>query len=436
MVDTMKELQQLGNDITTTRSHFLELKRRKQGGLESLKEQRLKLLEEIKSERMKIDDNLDKMETDLLKEVNEAFNKKEEKLDLTGQEVDATISSLEDILQKVNASEVSNDSERFVQIKIGQKRKEADERRLKRLGKAKDEVPVCFQPANEALKSNWIGQVTTNTYVESAELLDSFDVRTRDDKETCRIHDMCISPDGNIVMTDYNNKRIKKVNNSYKVVSSLILEDNPACICRVDESLMAVTLINKKKVQFVSQNSPMKLEQSFRVGDRCRGIACKDELIYVSCGGSKKRKEGVGHLEVYNASGSMVASYYDNIEYPLYISAPTWAPQVYISDQRRGVVVFDKDIILRDFVLSETPSYDEPQGICWLNENTLCLTCYKSNTVVQVLRDGSVKKVLLTKIDGIENPYSLCFDDAKTRLFVSFNRSNTVKVFNLELRTI
>jgi hypothetical protein len=106
-----------------------------------------------------------------------------------------------------------------------------------------------------------------------------FNLRIEDDKKLCWITDMGMCEDGCIVMSDYNNKRIKKINESFHVVSSLKVRDNPFGICQVGTSLLAVTLINNRKVHFISQKETMELQQSFKVGDICRGIAYNDGMI-------------------------------------------------------------------------------------------------------------------------------------------------------------
>ncbi|XP_060567659.1 uncharacterized protein LOC132726365 [Ruditapes philippinarum] len=435
--ETSHELQRLENAIESIHTSSQGLKSRKQNDLKRIQQERSQLLQEIKSERQKINDKLDKMEEALLQKVRNTFDVKEKNVVSTIHEIDGTITSLDENLQRVKAARCENDSEKYVQLKMGLERKKLDESNLKLLDKTKTEETMRLEPANQITEQNIIGRVIKHKAVESVKLHGTFDIHLDDDKEICCIHDMCICSDGTMIMLDYNNKRIKKVDTSYKVIYVLNVADTPACVCQVNESLLAVTLINEKKVQFVTQKSPMKLETSFSVGDRCRGIAFKDRLLYVSCGGSKNKsyKEGVGHLEVYSISGSIVTSFYGKIEYPLFISAPSWSPELFIGDHRRGIVSLDSNRNLKDIVLYQAPDFQEPQGICWLDKDTLCVAFYVSHTVVQMSRDGLFKKTLLTEKDGIKKPYSLCFDEKTSRLVVSFNKSNTIKVFTLDFGT-
>ncbi|XP_053404033.1 transcription intermediary factor 1-beta-like [Mercenaria mercenaria] len=297
-----EELQQLETAISSLQTRFLALKQKKQKELDCSKREKDKLLQEIKSERKKINDQLDKMETELLNEVDASLKMKVQNIDSDIKEVEDTLASLGKDRQKIQAAKSENVSEKYVQVKLGHERQKVATDRLETLERSKKIGRLWFDPYHQITgsKNNIVGQIISYSAIEAERLFGEFDARIGTDGAIC-IEDMCLCESGSITMTDYDNKNIKKMNKSYSVTSFLTVNDNPFGICQIDMSLLAVTLTNKKKVQFISQKEPMTLHNSFNVGDRCRGVAYNGGLIYVCCGGSRDRKnnEGNGRIEVY-----------------------------------------------------------------------------------------------------------------------------------------
>lgn len=54
-------------------------------------------------------------------------------------------------------------------------------------------------------------------------------------------------------MVDYKNKRLKKLANAFTLTEHINLPDSPYVVCEVDNKMLAVTLINERKVQFATQ---------------------------------------------------------------------------------------------------------------------------------------------------------------------------------------
>lgn len=123
---------------------------------------------------------------------------------------------------------------------------------------------------------------------------------------------MCLTPSGKLIITDYNNNYLKKLRP--KIASKLKIVVS-CLIISLDNTRLALTLINFKKVQLVSQQS-LELKESFAVRDRCGRIACYEGQIYVYCGGSKNKQEGPGHIEVLKLKGELLRTYYEGISCP------------------------------------------------------------------------------------------------------------------------
>ncbi|XP_060563317.1 uncharacterized protein LOC132722774 isoform X1 [Ruditapes philippinarum] len=433
---TSEKLNLLEAELNTLQSRFKSLKQNKQEELENAKKEKSQLIKEIKSERKKINDHLDKMEMELLQEVDVSFQIKLQHIESCMKEVDANIASLQENMQKISAAKNENESEKYVQIKrVNERRKDANDCFEDLRGSRKTGSILRLEPNKYVTDSecNLIGNVLHLPLIE-AEKCSVINMRTKVDKESCLIFDMCMSEDGCIFVADYNNKYVKKMNDCFQIISSLKVTDNPYSICQIDSSMLAVTLINDKTVQFISQKEPIKLQQSFEVGDRCRGIAYNDGMIYVCCGGSKERTdEEVGHLEVYTISGQLLASYFDVIQCPSHVIISSLKMEIFVSDIYEGIFLFDKNRRLKPIPVDKK-LFSGHGRICEMYKGQICAGFFTSNNVLLMSTDGKDQVELLTGQDGLTKPIGLCFDNKTSRLFVSCYESDTLTVFTLKQR--
>ncbi|XP_053404030.1 uncharacterized protein LOC123554477 isoform X2 [Mercenaria mercenaria] len=433
--NSSEKLQQLETAINSLQTRFIALKQKKQKELDCSKREKDKLLHEIKSERKKINDQLDKMETELLNEVDASFKIKVQNIDSDIKKVEDTLASLGKDRQKIQAAKSENVSEKYVQVNLGYERKKIATDRLETLERSKKIGRLWFDPYRQMTgsKVNIIGQVINYSAVEVGSLTEEFDARVGDDNGICIINSIYLCADGDLVLTDYKNKRIKKMNKSYAIISFLNIDDNPFGICQIDMSLLAITLPNEKKVQFISNTEPMRLQKSFDVGDRCRGIAYNDGRIYVCCGGSRKRAEGVGHLEVYTISGALVKSFYSDMECPVKVTVSNWETEIYVCDGYGDLLIINEKHGNTRKIRKQDMKLVGIIGICWINESQLCIVGYTSMNIVLISCDGQVYEELLTEAHGLANTIDVCFDAKMSSLFVSTHRSNMIKVYKLKI---
>ncbi|XP_060584275.1 uncharacterized protein LOC132740401 [Ruditapes philippinarum] len=431
--ETSKKLKRLKADINTLQSRFHALKQNKQKELENAKTGKRQLIKEIKSERKKINDYLDMMEMKLLQEVDMTFQIKLKHIESNMKQVDERIAVLQESLKKINAAKQENESEKYVQIKLVNEEKKIAGESLEELERSRKTGTIRFEPYRQPTDSecNTIGNILHFPMIE-VEKCAEFNARLKDDKESCNIFGMCMCEDGCIIMTDYNNKCIKKMNDSFQIISSLNVTDNPVGICQIDSSLLAVTLMNDKTVQFISQKEPMKLQQSFKVGDRCRGIAYNDGMIYVCCGGFKDRDEGVGHLEVYTVSGKLVLSHYDKITHPGNVTISNTTNEIFVIDTQKGIlnIVENRRTRLRTFVKK---IFHDPFYICKINESQYCVAFFMTHNFLLMSHDGKDQVELPIREDGLKNPTCLCFDNKTSRLFVSCLESDKIMIYTLKI---
>jgi len=104
-------------------------------------------------------------------------------------------------------------------------------------------------------------------------------------EETSFIYDMCVLPNGQTLLADYNNKSLKLLNDKFTMISSHNLGKPPSSICYVGNSEVAVALNDENKkyvIQFIRVNDgSFEYTEAHKLGHGCSRIACHDGILFV-----------------------------------------------------------------------------------------------------------------------------------------------------------
>ncbi|KAL4222200.1 hypothetical protein ACF0H5_018237 [Mactra antiquata] len=142
-----------------------------------------------------------------------------------------------------------------------------------------------------------------------ATLVKEFGLRNQTDQETCSITGMCLLDDNIVVMTDAFNGNLKSLDSKYNLIECLELSGEPTDVCQTKRDEIAVVLLDKKAVQFVTvrDDGSMDLAGSFDVGIPSRFISMFEDELYLSCGGLKDKLPG--HIRKYDFTGNLVGKF-------------------------------------------------------------------------------------------------------------------------------
>ena len=147
------------------------------------------------------------------------------------------------------------------------------------------------------------------------------------------------------------------------------------------------------------------------MGDKCRGIAYNEKLLYVACGGLKYRGEGPGQVQVYDMAGNLLQTFMKDkhkkklFSIPFDIIVSECRTQLHIADRDNGIVTMNLDgtgpwkFTSRDM--------ENAIGICVVNNDDLIICGHDSNNVMLFDKNGQQKAVLLKEKNGIKQPISV-----------------------------
>ncbi|XP_052241788.1 uncharacterized protein LOC127851875 isoform X2 [Dreissena polymorpha] len=221
-----------------------------------------------------------------------------------------------------------------------------------------------------------------------------YNVRIPSDSFTCDISGICVLPDGQVLVADSYNERVKLLNQQYQVVSHWNMKSSPVDICLITPSEVAVavntinTHENIHEVQFITVNQGKLVPgRKFQLQHECRGIAHHQGDLFVTSG-----KE----LYKYSLNGKLICRLYEDFDYNTVRQcavSPT-GDRLYITSRNQNKLL----TLARDGTLLATytdPALDGPSGLHVTPAGQVLVCGDYSHTVLQVGWEGESKLATL-----------------------------------------
>ncbi|KAH3693457.1 hypothetical protein DPMN_080889 [Dreissena polymorpha] len=131
-------------------------------------------------------------------------------------------------------------------------------------------------------------------------------VRISSYSDECDITGICALPDGQVLVADLSNKRVKLLSQQYQVVSHWDVNAHPQAICLITPSEVAVAGNTSTigEVQFITVNQGKLVPgRKFQLQHECRGIGHHQGDLFVTSG-----KE----LYKYSLNGKLICRLYQD----------------------------------------------------------------------------------------------------------------------------
>lgn len=235
-----------------------------------------------------------------------------------------------------------------------------------------------------------------------------YDVKMEHDLRICNVTGCGFLDDGSLILTDYTNKRLKKITNQRKV-SFVDLPDQPSDMCHLGNGTNKVVACGGQTLHFVSIKGNMKVTRSVNLVHNCNGITYQDNHIYV-----------VDDTSVYRytiAGEKGLTLYKDKSAKVRFCHICANGKVLYITDEYSGLVTIDTTgKVLAKFT---DPELTEAQGVCVDSEDNVLVSGFESDTVIKVDSSGRKKLGTVIRDSGdISDPKCLCFVKERLQLYV------------------
>ncbi|XP_045172373.2 uncharacterized protein LOC123534268 [Mercenaria mercenaria] len=238
-------------------------------------------------------------------------------------------------------------------------------------------------------------------------------VRMQNDVKRCHISDTCQLHDGTVILTDYNNQKVKWLDMEYKVKSHCDLNACPTGICCTAHNEVAVKT-DKNKVQFISVDNSLSILRDISIeGGAYWGMAYTAGDLWVSTGSG---------VNVYNRSGTLLNSISNNVNGQKVFKSLSQhiavsRENVIVTDNSDGAVCLGRDGTVKSELRDRRLNYTK--GVCVSSDGNVFLSGLSSHNIVMFSGDGKCQGELLNQETGLTMPSSLYYDNKRNCLILT-----------------
>ncbi|KAH3879346.1 hypothetical protein DPMN_003248 [Dreissena polymorpha] len=251
-------------------------------------------------------------------------------------------------------------------------------------------------------------------------------VKIPSDSYTCQIKAVCALPNGQVLVADCYNDKVKLLNQQYQVVSHLDVRDEPWDMCLITPTEVAVAM--DYEVQFITvSQSQLAKGRKLKLQYEGTGIAHNQGDLYICFGTA---------LYKFTLSDKLVSWLYGDTSADLTVYKCAVSPtgdRLYIIGRYRQHKLLT---LARDGTLLATftdITLLRPLGLHVTPAGQVLVCGHLSNTVLQVGWKGESKlATLATQEDGVWWPASVCYSSTTSSIIVGQWGDDNILVFRVE----
>ncbi|XP_052221852.1 uncharacterized protein LOC127838265 [Dreissena polymorpha] len=434
------DMQQLSNNLHTILDDINMSQKTKEAMIQSLEVSWSEKLQEIREHRKKLNTALDELENATLKELDDIRTTLQTALKKDVDNCNRLKDELKQLSEAVNAlcDKSKKDIEFIASRKCLDKINESESYLKENHRKLQSSIIFTTNTDIEKYLSQ---QASLGKIVDSMQSLtlnrnpdqtltvkskSEFIVRMSSDKsQTCSIRGICCLPSGQVIVTDYDNKKVKLLNQNYNISSYCDVHSGPEGICQITPSEVAVTVY--KDVQFISvSNGQLVSGRKFQLLHEVIGIANHHGALYVTS------RIALYH---YTLNGSLVKKLYEDASGSNTVWRCAVSPsghRIYVTNkpQHKLITLATDGTLISTFT---DPELQNPWGVHVTPSGQVLVCELCACTVIQVDLEG--KKKLATRVsnkDGVVNPLSVCYNSNTHQIIVGLIYNNNIIVMELQ----
>ncbi|XP_052239899.1 uncharacterized protein LOC127850681 isoform X3 [Dreissena polymorpha] len=252
-------------------------------------------------------------------------------------------------------------------------------------------------------------------------------VKMQGDSYTCFITAVCALPNGQVLVADYYNTKVKLLDQQYRVVGHMDVRVRPLDMCQITPTEFAVAMSNKE-VQFITvSQSQLAKGRKLKLQHYCKGIAHNQGDLYI-CSDTALYK--------FTLSGELVCRLYEDSSADLTVYKCAVSPtgdRLYIT-----IISYPYKLLTlaRDGTLLATysdPALVPPSGLHVTPAGQVLVCGHLYHTVLQVGWEGQSKlTTLATREDGVWWPEAVCYSSTTSSIIVGQDWDDNILVFRVE----
>ena len=259
--------------------------------------------------------------------------------------------------------------------------------------------------------------------------LDKINVKIPDYRNDCLICGIDITVDGNMLLTDRNNCKVKLFTPDGKLLSSLTPPAEPFGVAVINKSEATVSMVNKQiGIIDIAESGHLALKRIVKTKQYVWGITAYNNNLIVTCATSEEIPRSVQMIDM---SGKVLwtaktdSGGKDLFDWPRFLTTCS-------SDDGDTVIVTDPDkqtITVLDTGTGKVVKVcdvkgKEPRGVT-RDDNGNVYVCYLSGDVTVWSRDMQEETLLTTGSDYLKFPCAMAYNRRRSELVVTSNAADT-----------
>ncbi|XP_053375811.1 uncharacterized protein LOC123534637 [Mercenaria mercenaria] len=424
-----QEVQRLQNQTRNIQERLIAIDRKTQKNIDNIEQQRDDVLAKIEDIERNLIEHIRKLKHEAIGALNKDYTSEKEDLMYNTSMVANSKKEIETVSSQLQTVTSMEAGQQFVQMKLIQQTvndavKVVEER------EATGSKTLCFTE-NTDLKTSiltattlgHVNTVTENERIYKVKSKKEINIKMQNDCTTCYISDVCQLQDGTIILADYGNMKIKRLDMNYNTKDHCDLGNFPMGICCTGQNEVAVKM-NHNKVQFISVGSSFsKLREVTIAVGYFWGMAYCDGELWISTGNG---------VNVCSTSGTPLKTVRQDINGQNIFKSTTEhiavsGETVIVTDCSDGAVCLGRDYTvqreLRDKNLVDT------KGVCISSDGTVFLSGYTSNNIVMFDKNGKCLGEIVAKDTGLREPFAMHYDGKRKCLIATCASYDKVIIF-------
>ncbi|XP_052806928.1 uncharacterized protein LOC128236110 [Mya arenaria] len=418
------EFKQLPVAVDKMRSRLGELTNARLKYQASLTDMYKDILAEIKALRKKMNNILDHLEKKTVKELDSMIKGLETNIKVDIDACTHMHDQLKTMIKKVQQMTGKHkETNSYIGYRRCQDKLDKAEEQMQTMQR-KPEPRISFKP--DSSLQPFLNNLHVFGSIEKFEILHVYkalDFKTyyvkENDNFRFSIVGICELPSGDLVIANKKNSKVIFLNRQYDVTASCDLPFPPEDLCLISGNEVAISVNDsiRHEVHFinVTRGKLQKVTHSTTV-HWCFSVAYHQGRLFVSSGNT---------LYQYNMDGNIITKIYEDKSIGLTVNRCVLSPdgeRIYVTNYlRHKLITLDKTG--KVLCSLEDTELENPSGLCISPRGHVFVWGMKSDTVIQVDREGTQKMAtLVRKADGLSKPQSLCFSEQTSSLLVGNTR--------------
>ncbi|XP_045169258.2 tripartite motif-containing protein 2-like [Mercenaria mercenaria] len=257
------------------------------------------------------------------------------------------------------------------------------------------------------------------------------------DKETCWFTGIACMPNGQIILVDRNNNKLKTINSEFKLTTETVLENQPFGITVVSASEIAVTIPRENRIDIFNVGASLTRSKSIKISDRGYGITYAGDKFAVACTCASPPS-----IKIITMNGEEKQeicpddSFIPMLFRPWYVKLDTTGEMMYVSDCHRSHVTCISGMVMKQFVYKDN-SLNAPRGLHVTKDGRVIVCGFGSDNVQILGKDGYLISDVLTRTDDVMGPQDIALTTTEDKLILTFDpssgNSDKIHVYDVKL---